>query len=59
MKFRLTVVLTAALALAGLSATASPAAGRSAHSFVSPSLMAQANASPNSRVRVIVQIRKK
>ena len=55
MKFRLTFALTVALALAGLSATASPAAGRSAHSFVSPTLMAQAKASPNARVRVIVQ----
>ena len=55
MKFRLTFALTAALALAGLSATASPAAGHSPHSFVSPTLMSQAHASPNARVRVIVQ----
>ena len=55
MKFRLTIVLTAALALAGLSATASPAASGPPRSFVSPSLLAKAHDSPNARVRVIVQ----
>src|SRR4051794_26993059 len=54
-KFRLSFLPTVALALAALGATASPAAASAPHSFVSPSLMATAQSSPNTRLRVIVQ----
>lgn len=54
-RIRLIAALAACAGLAGLVAGVAPAASTSKPSFVAPSLLATAQASPNAKVRVIVQ----